>query len=463
MGNRKAWFGKRTTQYGTLMGLMILVVLGILVAIEALSMNHHWRLDLTKSRRYSLAPQTFKVLEKLSEPVKAYAFFQEGDASKASAEELLKLYNYHSKSFTWEFVDPDRFPLKAQNYKVTSYNTIVLEQGERFEKIAMAEEERITNALVKLTHKVKPIVYFLQGHGEHGLDNAQKDGYTEAKKAMENENYEVKPLVLAREPGVPEDATVLLIAGPQKNLQEEEWKAVKAYLDGGGRLLVLADPQAAPGMEEFLKPYGIELAEDVIVDRASRLLGGDYLVPPILQYEFHTITKDLRQSGYLVYLPLARSVGAAEKPPEGVSAEVLARTGPESWGERDLERLKRGEAEKSPDDIQGPVPVAVAAKIQVKEGKKKEARLVAVGDSDFVVNSYIDPNRSANQDLFLNIVNWLAEVEDLISIRAKSAPSRPLMLGPSEMAIILLVVVVAFPLSILGVGLGILWRRRRKK
>jgi ABC-type uncharacterized transport system involved in gliding motility auxiliary subunit len=463
MGNRKGWFGKRTTQYGTLMGLMILVVLGILVTIELFSQTRFYaRADLTRNRRYSLAPQTVKVLEGLKEPVKAYAFFQEADVSRTSAEELFKLYRDRSKEFSFEFVDPDRFPLKAQNYKVTSYNTIALEQGDRFEKVAMAEEERITNALVKLIQKEKRVVYCLQGHGEHALDNVQKDGYSEAKKAMENESYEVKPLILAREQGVPEDATLLLIGGPQKDFQEEEWKSLKAYVEGGGRLLVLADPQVAPGMGEFLKPYGIQLDDDVIVDRASRLLGGDYLVPPIVQYEFHTITKDLRQSGYLVYLPLARSVAAAEKPPEGVAAEVLARTGAESWGERDLERLKRGDAEKSSDDIQGPVPVAVAAKIQVKEGKKKEARVVAIGDSDLVVNSYIDPNRSANQDLFLNSVNWLAEAEDLISIRAKSAPSRPLMLGPSQMGVIFLVVVVAFPLSILAVGVGVLWRRRKK-
>lgn len=459
MGGRTGLWRRRSTRYGSLMVVTVLLVLGIATALAALSKNHHWRLDLTKNRRYSLAPQTMKILKGLDEPVKAYAFFQEGDSSRSGAEDLLNLYKYHAEGFEWEFVDPDRFPMRAQSYKVNAYNTIVLEKGDRFEKVPFAEEERITNALVKLTRKEKLVVYVLQGHGERGLENFQKDGYSEARKALQNENYEVKELILTREARVPEDASLVIIAGPQKALQDEEWKALEAYVGEGGRLLILVDPESAPGMAEFLKAYGVILGEDVIVDRASRLLGGDYLVPPIVQYEFHTITRDFRQSPYLAYLPLARSVSVAEKPPEGSHVEVLARTGPGSWGERDLGRLKKGEAELDPDDLQGPVPVGVVATVSPKGGKR-QARLVVLGDSDFVTNAYIDPSRSANQDLFLNAVNWLAEQEDLISVRAKSAPSLPVVLAPSQQTIIFLVVVVGFPVAILAVGLGALWRRR---
>jgi ABC-type uncharacterized transport system involved in gliding motility auxiliary subunit len=162
------------------------------------------------------------------------------------------------------------------------------------------------------------------------------------------------------------------------------------------------------------------------------------------------------------YLPLARSVRPAEKPPDGVKVETLARTGAGSWGERDLERLKKGEAELNPDDIQGPLAVAVAATIQAKDGGK-EGRMVVFGDSDFASNGAIDPNRSVNQDLFLNAVNWLCELEEQISIRAKSAPSRPVMLRPGQWTLVFVLVVVAFPLAILGVGIGVWWRRRNRK
>ncbi len=458
------WLAGRSTKYGMNLGLMVLIVLAILVVLELFSKERfHVQIDTTKNKRYSLASQTLKVLEGLKEPVKIYAFYQEADPSRGPAEDLLNLYRTKSgKKIDWEFVDPDRFPMKAQQYKVNTYNSLVLERGDRFEKVYLAEEEKITNALVKLTREKKPVVYVLQGHGEHGLESVQKDGYSEAKKAMENEHYEVRSLLLAREAKVPEDAGVVILAGPQKGLLEEEWKALKSYLDAGGKLMMLVDPQAAPGAADFLSDYGVLLEEDMVVDRNSRLLGGDYLVPPIVEYEPHPITQDFRQSPYLVYLPMARSVRSAEKPPEGVNVEILARTGPGSWGERDLERLRRGEAELNPEDLQGPVPVAAVATVQGKDGAKK-GRILVVGDSDFISNGAIDPNRSGNQDFFLNGLNWLAEQEDLISIRAKSAPSRPVMLRPGQWTLIFLVVVVLFPLCILGVGVAVVWRRRRKK
>lgn len=458
------WLGRRSTRYGMNVGVFVIIVLGILVVIELFSKERfHAQIDTTKNRRYSLAPQTIKVLENLREPVKIYAFYQEADPGRTSAEDLLNLYKTRSgKKIDWEFVDPDRYPLKAQQYKVNTYNSLVLERGDRFEKVYLAEEEKITNALIKLTREEKKIVYMIQGHGEHGLDNVQKDGYSEVKKAMEGEHYEVKPLFLAREAKVPSDATVVVLGGPQRELQPEEWTALKAYVEEGGKLMMLLDPMTGQGAKEFLSRYGILLEDDIVVDRASRLLGGDYLVPPIVEYETHPITRDFRQSPYLVYLPMARSVRVAEKTPENVTAEILAKTGPGSWGERDLERLKRGEAELNEEDIQGPVSVAAVASVKTQEAKKT-GRILVIGDSDFVSNGAIDPSRSGNQDFFLNGLNWLAEQEDLVSIRPKSAPSRPVMLKPGQWTLIFLCVVVAFPLLILGTGIVVVWQRRRKR
>jgi ABC-type uncharacterized transport system involved in gliding motility auxiliary subunit len=454
---------RRTTKYGGYTAIMVLLMLGILVAIYAFAMNHNWRFDLTENLRYSLSPQSQKILRSLEEPVKAYAFFKEAEPSREAARALLDRYQYYSKQFSWEFLDPDRFPLKAQSYNVTTYDIIVLARGDRFEKATLAEEENITNALLKLTREEKRVIYFLEGHGEHGLEHFEKDGYSEIRKALENENYEVKPLMLAGEEGVPEDADLVLVGGPIKAYLDEELASLRAYLEIGGKVLILTDPEKSPGMEAFLETYGIELGNDIIVDRGSRVLVGDYLVPLIAQYEYHPITKDFRQRPVLTFLPLAQSVRPAEEPPEGIQVKELARTGPGSWGERDLERLKDGEAQLDPEnDFEGPVPVAVVASIRTG-GEEEKATMVVFGDSDFIANGYIDPERSGNQDLFLNTVNWLAEQEDLISIRPKSAASRPIRLQPSEQILIFVLAVVAFPLSTLLAGLGILWRKRWRK
>ena len=433
------------------MGLMILIVFAILVFLGALSKEHHYRYDFTSNKRYSVSPQTKKILSGLEKDVKAYAFFQDQDPSKAAAKDLLTLYRENSKDhFSFEFVDPDRFPIQAQKYEVKEYGAVVLECGERFEKVSLAEEERLTNALVKLTRDRKRIIYVLEGHGEHGLENKENDGYSDVKKALENENFEVKTLTLFREEGVPEDADVVLVAGPKKGFQDSELEALGAYLKKNGKLLIMVDPEEAPGIEEFLDKYGILLGNNYIVDPASRLLGGDYLIPPLMKFENHPITRDFMNSTYLIFFKLAGAVIPSTNPPEGIGVEVIARTGPGSWAETDLEHLKQGKANfDEQDDIKGPVPVAAVVTIGDKNAKN-QAKMVVIGDSDFVTNGMIDPTKTANRDFFLNTVNWLAQQQDLISIRVKPAASKPIILQPNEGKLIFIFLVLAPPLIILG-------------
>ena len=446
------------------MGLMILIVFAILVFLGALSKEHRHRFDFTSNKRYSISPQTKKILSGLDKDVKAYAFFQDQDPSKVAAKDLLTMYQGQSKDhFTFEFIDPDRFPMQAKKYQVKEYGAVVLEAGERTEKVSLAEEERLTNALVKLTRDDRRIVYVLEGHGEHGLEDKENDGYNEVKKALEQENFEVKTLTLFREAGVPEDADVVLVAGPKKGFQDSELEALDSYLKNNGRLLVMVNPEEAPGLENFLDKYGLLLGNNYIVDPASRLLGGDYLIPPIVKYENHPITRDFMTSSYLIFLRLAGAVIPSTSPPEGVAVEVLARTGPGSWAETDIDNLKQGKANfDEQDDIKGPVPVAAVVTIGDKNAEK-QGKMVVIGDSDFVTNGMIDPTKTANKDFFLNSVNWLAEQQDLISIRVKPAASKPIMLRPNQQRKIFIFAVLAPPVIILAIGIGVFLRRRARK
>jgi ABC-type uncharacterized transport system involved in gliding motility auxiliary subunit len=454
---------RRQTRYGVEAALSVILMLGILAAILGISQGHYWRWDLTANRRYSLSSQTIQLLEGLDEPVRAIAFYQQEDPARQSVADLLDLYSHHSGMFSWEFVDPDRFPMRAQRYNVDNYHTVVMEAKGRFEKAFTADEESLTNALLRVTRSTKPVVYYLQGHGEHGLDDYQRSGYRDLKKAMEAENYEVRPVFLARRRGVPPDADVVLLAGPKKDLQEEEWRALSDYISRGGSLMVLAEPYSPDSLREFLSRYGIEVGKDVVVDQQSRVLGGDYLVPPVVDYAFHPITQQFRKNPLLTYLMVACSVRPAEKRPDGVDVEVLARTGPGSWAERDLDRLKEERtAEEDPKvDIPGPVPVAVVGTYSPPDAGP-QARIVVIGDSDFVTNSAMDPSRSANRDFFLNALDWLSGQEDLISIRPRPTVSNPIVLKPHQLRLLFWGVVVAFPAMILLAGAVVLWMRRRR-
>ncbi len=137
--------------------------------------------------------------------------------------------------------------------------------------------------------------------------------------------------------------------------------------------MLMLDPLTETGMKDFLKGYGIEISEDVVIDRLSRLFGASERVPVVMEYGQHKITDNFAEP---TFYPDARSVVPSEKPPEGIEVQVLASTSPNAWAERNLEVLKEGKATFDKDkDMAGPVPLVVLATIagqqkQPDAGKK---------------------------------------------------------------------------------------------
>jgi ABC-type uncharacterized transport system involved in gliding motility auxiliary subunit len=470
------YFKRRSARHGVNALILILLVLGILAFVEAISARHNARFDLTAIKRFTLSGQTSKILRNLEKPVRITGFYQEASPQAQEARDLLDQYAYVSPKFSFKFVDPDRFPGEARRYKITAYGTLVLESETREEKITQATEQELTNALLRVMRKGEKVVYFTNGHDEKPTENYGKDGYSEVKKAIDDQNYVVRDLLLMRAQEVPADASVLIIAGPKKAFFPEEISTIRRYIDQGGHLLLLIDPGTDAGLGEFLKSCGIELGQDMIVDKLSRLFGADYLTPIVSQYAgYHPITENFRAASFF---PLARSVSVAQVLPEQVENTELAKTGPSSWAETDLVTLKKGDASfDNQKDTMGPVPVAVVSTIQheTKEsdsGQTEEtlqgpddskdgprpARIVVFGDSDFAGNTYL--NLSGNRDLFMNTLSWLAEEEDLIAIRPKKRESQPVVLSYAQGRAIFWASVVLLPGGVLIIGIVLLrWRR----
>lgn len=470
---------RRGTRYGLNTAVALFLFLAVVVVVEALAIRHNIRVDLTEGKRHTLSPQSISLLKSLNNEVHAVAFFRTEEPGKAAAQDLLDQYAHFSSNFRSEFVDPDRHPALARRYGITAYGTVVLESGGKEEKVQGVDEEKLTNALVKLLRQEKRVLYFLTGHGEADLDSAERQGLSQVKQALTDVDYEVKPLLLLRETDVPQDAAVLVIAGPRSDLLPTELQLLEAYITRGGKLLVLLDPFSSPKLSALLEKYGILMGKDVIVDRLSRVLGGDYLLPVVNTYEPHPITRDFTVASFF---PFARTVDAAKAPPSGVSVQVLGRTSTGSWAETDKAALDRGEARfDEGKDRQGPVPVGAVATIEVttddrrrtteaaktgKEGKEEptarkpmRGSIVAYGTSAFVQNNYV--NLSGNRDLFLNSVSWLAEEEELIAIRPREAKFTPLVLTANQARIAFWLTVVLPPLAIIGTWVSVALRRRR--
>lgn len=454
--------------------LIVVLVLGILGLANYFLAKHNHRWDFTSAKAHSLSGQSISVLKALKTDVSFKAFFREGNYGRAALENLLKIYAYHSPRVRYEFVDPDKNPGLVKRYGVTQDGTTIIEAGDKEGRVTTTSEEDITNALIKATRAQKKVIYFLEGHGEESVDGTGDNSYATVKTELEKLGYEVKKQNLALADRFPQDCALLVVPGPQKDLLPNEYETIKAYLGRGGRALVLVDPETPTLLPLFLADYGFKLENDIVVDTVSRLLGGDYFMPVVSEYEPHAITDKF---GYATFFPYARSVEAGEIKPEGATVTVLAKTSPNSWSERELDQK---EVKFNPaKDKQGPIALAVVSEFKVKPAApaatdaaagaaprteaaaapaETEARIAVVGDSDFAKNRYY--GLSGNGNFFLNLANWLTEEADLVAIQPKTQTPRTISLTPSQGRLVFLASVVILPLLALLFGVSV-WVRRR--
>jgi ABC-type uncharacterized transport system involved in gliding motility auxiliary subunit len=475
---------------GTAAGIVIF--LAIIVAIQYIVLEHPKRWDLTRAGKHTLSPQSKKVLETFKEkklPIEVLAFYEAKDTGARDAvRDLLDQYRDVYGEFTYSFVDPDQNRTLALQNKIDSYPSIVLKAGQKDERFNTADEETLTNALTKLLRTEVKKIYLVKGHGELSPDSKEPDGLSIAKEQIEKQNYKVEEIVLMQTASIPEDSTILMIAGPKTDPLDSELDSIRDYIMRGGSLFVLLNPFKTPKLAAFLKDYGFETAEDIVVDRMSRAFGGDYLMPVISTYINFPITKNFNLASFF---PEVRSVRAAEKPIPEVTVQALALTSPVSWTINE-EQLKSGNANFDEKTGQkGPISVMAVATYNNVSAPKKEAtngekpakdsaepkakaddnkteenpaktgkaRIVVTGSSLLAANKFF--KLQGNPDLFMNSVSWLAEDENLIAIRPKSSKSQPIVLTGNESLVILLVPVVLIPLSWIIVGVVVYFYRRR--
>lgn len=445
---------------------------GILVAANVLAFRHPWRYDATEKRIHTLSDQTVSVVRGLDKPVELLAFLQAGDPSRDEIEELLGRYRAVSRQVVWRIVDPEREPQLADQLHVTRKGVLVARCGEATAQTsgdpnAGITEGTVTNLILKVTRPGPHRVYVLTGHGEPSPDDRQTpSGLFVLAEALREQNFEVQHLLLATEPDVPADAAVVLLAGPRKPLLEHEVGALRRYLERGGRVLLLLDPGEASGVEPVLADYRIAAGDDMIVDREQiPFLGARLGLDPIVEsFPSHAVNRGFEER---VLFRQARSIDSRpEGGLPGVEVRVVAETRAGSWAEKAWrEMLRTGRVSQDPDDREGPVPVAVAAeRSAATEGgegggaAEKRARLVVVGDTDWVRNGQIGD--FFNREWALNVVEWLSGQEDLVAERPRTFRASRLEMTQAGFSNLFRLSVLLAPEALVILGLGVWWRRR---
>jgi len=476
--------GRRQMKYGTNTLILVVVVLLILGGVNYLVNRHTKRLDLTEGQRYSLSDQTKKVVRGLEDEVTVTYFQREREMGQG--QDRLREYQALSDKLKVEFVDPVQKPARAQSFDVKGpWPILIVQRGDRRERVSNDSEQDITNALIKVTREGSKTVCVVEGQGERSTEDNGERGFSGVKGALTTSLYEVQSLFLLREKAVPEECTLVVVAGPEKDLAPEAISPIREFVRGGGKALVMLEPEfeeSFPNLVSLLEEWSVQVGNDVVVDISGvgQIFGASELHPLVMDYPSHEITKDFR---VMTLFAGARSVQAAEGSVEGVTAQDLARTSAQSWAETALTLEGALEFEEESDRL-GPISLAALATVEVDappsessdadeqdsaadaedgadaedEEKAPEGRVVAVGDADFASNQLL--GFQGNQDFFLNLVAWLAEDADLISIRPKEPENQSLFLSRQVQQNVAWVALVILPLIFVIAGVVTWWRRR---
>jgi ABC-type uncharacterized transport system involved in gliding motility auxiliary subunit len=475
---------RRQTRLGTIAATSVLVMLGLLVGINYLASRRNHRWDLTANQQFSLSAQTKKILESLDAPVKIRVYDRPTEFDRF--HDRLDEYAYVSKKVSVEYLDIDKQPVQANRDQVQANGTVVFDYKGRTERVTSSDESQLTNGLIKVISGKERKVYFLQGHGEKDTSSTDRNGYSAIDSAMTSENFSVQPLVLLEQKTVPADATAVVVAGPKTDLFPPEIDALRKYLEGGGKVMLLLDPpdkvdaQPLTNLMAFAKEWAIDVGTNIVVDVSGvgQIIGTDESVPVAAHYPSHPITENFR---LLTAYPLARSVTAVPGGVNGRAAQNFIESSKNSWAESDLaDMFKSGKVQDDKDkDLQGPVSMGAAVSLVVntkdtkdtkdtkaKDGTgsddadapKPEARMVVIGDSDFAANYAL--GIQGNRDLFMNAMNWLAQQENLISIRPKEPDDRRITMTASQQRTVNWFALLVLPATVFAGGIYS-WTRRR--
>lgn len=456
----RRFFTGRQARYGSNALVMTIAFLGILIVGNVLAYQNPVPIaDLTEDKVNTLSPELAAALGTLPEKVTATAFFAQGSNTETADQLLNNIKANSNGKFDYQFINPDRDPQAAMNAGVTGDGKILLQMGDRKEIVAFASETEILKGMLRLLNPGNNVVYFLTGHGERDIEQAGEASMTRAKTTLESKNYTVKTLNLLAENQIPEDASLIVIAGPLQPLSEEEVNLIKEYLANGGSLIVMEDPTALTEFGDASDPlaamltqdWGITLNNDIVID-----LNSPQPTTAVSAYYdgSHPVTVSITRFG--TYFPFTRSLNVSDS--EVITLTPLVQTNERSWGETDFQSLTQGGSEVGldPGEVQGPLTLAAAG-----ENSTTGGRVVVFGTSNLAVDQIFDSY--GNSDMFVNSVDWSAEQEDLANITPKTPTERTFKI-PSQPVWIVILLSTVFVIPGLVVLAGVsTWLSRRRK
>ena len=439
----------------------VLLFLGAVGLMAWLSTRYSFEADWTANQRNSLSEASIAALKVIEGPVTVTAYASEDENIRRGITELIKRYQRIKPDLQLTFVNPAAEPEQVRQLNITLDGELIFSYAGRSEHVKEFSEQSLTNTLQRLVRSGDRWIVFVEGHGERAAQGAANHDLSGWVRQLTGKGIKVQSVNLASTPQIPNNTSVLVIAGAQVDYLPGEVKILRDYVEHGGDVLWLADPGSLHGLQPLAEQLGIEFYPGVIVDPTTQLFGiNDPRFAIVAEYSFHPVTRGFNR---MTLFPQA--AGIDFKKPEGWQGEPILQTVARTWSETG--KLTGDIAYDKGKDMPGPLTVGIAMNRELKAAaaasgadSKREQRVIVVGDGDFISNSFL--GNGGNLDLGMNMVNWLSHDDTLISVPAKTALDRNLELSKPVQILIGFGFLLLLPALLVSSGVAI-WMKRRKR
>ncbi len=440
--------------------LFVLLFFTVIGLLAWLSDNYRYQADWTANSRNTLSEASITVLEQMEGEIKVSAFAMDASPLRKPIEDLIGRYQRYKQDLQLSFVNPDTEPDLVRELSITVDGELLVEYQGRSEQVTQLTEGAITNALQRVSRTAERWLVFVEGHGERSAFGKANHDLQVWAQQLEAKGFRLQGLNLATSAIVPDNTSVLVIAGPQVNYLPGEVRLIEDYIARGGNVLWLADPGQLYGLESLAELLGVSFEPGVIVDPTTQMFSiNDPTFAIVGDYSFHPVVEGFDM---LTIFPYA--AGVVVEPQADWQGDSFLLTTAQSWSETGV---LAGEISFDEfEDVMGPMSLAAAVSRDLdsdaaaeEQAQPKQQRIIIVGDGDFISNAYL--GNGGNLDLGMNMINWLSSDDQLIAVPAKTAVDSSLNLSRSQSMVIGFGFLLVLPAVLLLSGLTI-WLKRRK-
>ena len=469
--------------------LLLAMTFSLVFALNYIVSEYNKKVDLSYFKTTQASESSRKMVKNLSEPFKITLFFPGANEVQAQAEAYFGDLKNESRYVEVRVVDHAMEPTLAKDFGVPDNGYVVLSRKKQNEQINLGVKlTRAKSMLKKLDgefqtafrklSQVQRVAYLTVGHEERGQEDREKipgSSIRDLRTLLMRMNYEVKDLGLTQGLGsaVPADATMVIIAGPQKDFMPAEIDTLKRYLRDGGHVLAFLDPEAGLEWAGLLGPFGLKftpvrLANDKYGVRISGSRG-DRQVVATNRFSAHpsvsTLTRNSNQlatvmfgAGYLEEVPPTE-----QTPGRRSQVQFTIHAMPFTWNDENsnLEFDPPKEARKN-YELAAVVTQPTgkpAPQVPGKKGEAPELRLVVIADSDVISDKVF--RNPGNGYLLVDAVKWLGGEEEYIGETTSEEDVRIMHTREKDQWWFYMTI-FAVPAVIVAAGLFYTSRRRRR-